>query len=288
MTKRFWLYVIVLPLLVCLATVFCCAQNTDNSVSDFAYSESESVELHVLMYHNLLNSRTGTYIVKPAVFEQDLNEIKKRGYSFVLPSEVIAYVEGNGTLPKKSVMITFDDGRYNNLYYGLPILEKTDAKALFCIVGAFTEFTVTSGDTDNPNYSHITWEELKYLQDTNRVEIGNHTYNMHKYKPRFGVGKLPSETDEEYRSALNADISKLQSKFSEYGIKSETFAYPFGKITATCKSVIKENGIKMALTCSEGVTTVKRGDPDSIMNVKRVNRDGAYTTYEALKRAGIT
>lgn len=273
---------------ICVSAICCIFLNSGIRASDFALSAPESTELHVLMYHNILKSRTGTYIVSPLSFKEDLLEIKKRGYSFVLPSEVIAYVEGRGALPKKPVMITFDDGRYNNYYYGLPILESTNAKALFCIVGAFTEFTVTSGDTDNPNYSHITWEELKYLQDTGRVEIGNHTYNMHKYKPRFGVGKLAGETDEEYKKALNDDISKLQAKFIEYGIKSEVFAYPFGKITSTCKSVIKENGLKMALTCSEGVTTVTRGDSKSIMNVKRVNRDGAYTTYEALKRAGIT
>lgn len=277
------LYTAVLPIVYC--------NNSQLRVSDTANAEPEignsAIALHVLMYHNLLKSRSGKYITSPDDFESDIKEIRRRGYEFVSPSEVISYAEGKGTLPQKAVMLTFDDGRYNNVYYGLPILERNDAKALFCIVGAFTEFTVTSGDIDNPNYSHITWEELKYLQDTGRVEIGNHTYNMHKYKPRFGIGRLPGESDAEYRLALDRDISALQSKFAEYGIKAEVFSYPFGKITGICKEVLVKNGIKMTLTCTEGVSTVTKGDPSTLVDIKRYNRDGGYTTEQALNKAGI-
>lgn len=272
---------------LCLVAVICSL--TILWVPYFAKAEPENdeIQLHVLMYHNILKSRRGTYIVSPDAFENDVKEIARRGYTFVLPSEVIAYCEGRGTLPKKCVMLTFDDGRYNNMYYGLPILERYSVKALFSVIGAFTEFTVTSGDVDNANYSHLTWEELKKLQDTGLVEIGNHTYNMHKYKPRFGIGRLPDETDEQYKNAVRDDIMRLQSKFDEYGIKSDVFAFPFGKITGTSKEILRESGFKMFLTCSEGVNKVKRGAPETLYAVKRFNRDGMQSTYNALKHAQI-
>ena len=84
----------------------------------------------VIMYHTILNSRDGVYIVSEAQLENDLKELIARGYEFVFPSEVAEFVSGEGSLPEKPVMLTFDDGHYNNLYYGLPILEKYGAKAI--------------------------------------------------------------------------------------------------------------------------------------------------------------
>ena len=51
------------------------------------------------------------------------------------------YVNGIGILPEKPVMITLDDGCYNNLSDVLPLLEKYDMHAIVSVVGEYTNVT---------------------------------------------------------------------------------------------------------------------------------------------------
>lgn len=250
-----------------------------------ARAEESPRILPVIMYHTILNSRTGVYIVSEAQLESDLKALKARGYEFVFPSEVVDYVNGEGSLPDKPVMLTFDDGHYNNLYYGLPLLMKYQAKANINIIGRFSEYTTSSGDVDNPNYSHLTWEEIAMLWDSGCVEIGNHTYDMHNYKPRYGIAPKAGESEEAYRAALSADIKRLQDKIYEAaGRYPTTFAYPFGRYNDTARDVLTSLGFTLMMTCNEGVNVIRRGDTERLAFIRRYNRSGRYATSEFLDR----
>lgn len=246
-----------------------------------AGTPEEHIFLTTVMYHSVLNSKRGVYIVSEAQLECDITALKKLGYEFVFPSEVIAYAEGKGNLPEKPLMITFDDGHYNNLYYGLPILLKHGAKACINVIGKFTEHSTVSGDDSNPNYSHLTWEQLGILKESGVFEIGSHTYNMHNYKPRFGVAPIYGESETEYRAALKKDVSQINEKLiAATGEAPDFFAYPFGKYNDTVKEELIDAGIKLMMTCNEGVTKISRGKPESIHYIKRFNRSGLYSVYE--------
>ena len=105
----------------------------------------EERTLAVVMYHNILKSSKGTYTVSPAQLASDLAAYEAAGYETVFPSEIVAFVCGEGDLPEKPLLLTFDDGRYNNMYYGLPLLKKYGAKAAFYPVATTpTPTTLTS------------------------------------------------------------------------------------------------------------------------------------------------
>jgi hypothetical protein len=93
------------------------------------------VPLPILMYHSVLKDpqRSGSYIITPAQFEKDMLYLNEHGYTTVLPSDLLRYAKGEGELPEKPVMITFDDGYYNNLVYVLPILKRLQLKAVISI-----------------------------------------------------------------------------------------------------------------------------------------------------------
>ena len=53
--------------------------------------------------------------------------------------DLINFVYSGSSLPEKSVVITFDDGYYNNYLYAYPLLEKYDAKMLISFIGKYTD-----------------------------------------------------------------------------------------------------------------------------------------------------
>ena len=96
-----------------------------------AVSEQEDyVNLPILMYHSILktNKSKGKFIVSPDTFEEDLKYIKDKGYTTVVMKDLIDYVYENKELPEKPIMLTFDDGYYNNYLYAFPLLKKYDCK----------------------------------------------------------------------------------------------------------------------------------------------------------------
>lgn len=255
-------------------------------VSTLAKAEDKqsSVSLPVVMYHNIHSSKKSVYTVTCSQFENDLIAFKNAGYTTVFPSEVIAFVNGSKKLPDKPLIITFDDGRYNNMLYAFPLLKKYNQKAVINIIGAFSEFSTSSGDDSNPNYSHLTWPQIKELADSGCFEIGNHTYNMHQFKPRFGVDKELDETVGAYKENISNDIMRLQKILKDKcKVTCNVFAYPFGKYNDISKEILLKLGFKMLFTCNEGINTIKAGEPDGLHYLKRINRDCKYTSEELLK-----
>ena len=53
-----------------------------------------------------------------------LKYIKENGYTTVVMADVIQYVQDGKPLPPKPVMLTFDDGNYNNYVYAYPLMQK--------------------------------------------------------------------------------------------------------------------------------------------------------------------
>lgn len=266
---------IVLLLVAILATLSC----------NIAYASENETQLPILMYHSVLKSRNGKYIVTPAQLEQDFKQIIENGYTAVTSEQVINYVDGNGDLPAKPILITFDDGHYNNMYYALPLLKKYGLTAILNVIGKFSDFSTASGDIDNPNYSHVTWDEVSEMSNGGIMEIGNHTYNMHNYKPRFGLAQNYGESDEQYVTTLRNDIGKLQKiLFEATGKQCRVLAYPFGKYNTIAEQTLVDMGFRMMFTCNEGVSTIKRGKPESLYKLKRINRSGLYDTATVINK----
>lgn len=245
----------------------------------------EVVEVPIIMYHSVLKSKKGMYSVHPSLLREDIRYLKNHGYQPIFVKDIIAFCEGKGDLPQKPVVLSFDDGHYNNYYYAYPILKEENFKANLNVVGSYCNYSTTSGDYDNPNYSYLTWREIKELHDSNIFEIGNHTYKMHAFSPRYGIKQKLYESDDEYAKALKDDVSKLEYKFMvECGFRTEVFAYPFGAYSDLGEKILREMGFKAFLTCNEGINKLKKGDAKALSHLKRVNRSGNLTTYQFFQK----
>ncbi|MDE6518878.1 MAG: polysaccharide deacetylase family protein [Ruminococcus sp.] len=249
-----------------------------------AKDKEKPVFLPVIMYHSICGDTPKDYIVTPQQLESDLYWLKNNGYSTVTAEQVINYTKGIGNLPEKCVMITLDDGFYNNLSVLVPLLEKYDMTAVVSVVGTYTDNNAVK-DPHNPDYSYLTWEDIAELYQSGRVELGNHTYNMHSLKgERIGCGMAENESETDYRKKLNEDISHLQDSFKEnLNLEPVVFTYPFGKVSRESLPIIYENGFLMTLTCRELPNYITR-EPKCLYGIGRYNRSGLYSTEEYMEK----
>lgn len=243
--------------------------------------EGKGVRLPIVMYHSILREpkQFGNYIITPQQFESDLQYLKDNGYTTVTMAEVIAYVTEGASLPPKPVVLTFDDGYYNNYVYAYPLLKKYGMKAVLSIVGDYTDHA-TELNENNPNYSYITWEQVAEMSESGEIEIQNHTCSMHSlHGGRTGCHRRKGETKADYRKALLGDILPLQEQIEQVtGRRPDTFTYPFGSVSTESYPVIREMGFSASLSCESGVSVVTRGDPECLYMLKRSLRTHGDTS----------
>ncbi|MDD6060491.1 MAG: polysaccharide deacetylase family protein [Ruminococcus sp.] len=275
------LFIDAIVFILC-AVFFCVGKAVLKSSAD--NSSEPPVFLPVIMYHSICERNPNEYIVTPQQAESDLTWLKEHGYTSVSAQQLIKYTHGKGSLPDKPVLITLDDGFYNNLSEFLPLLEKYDMNAIISVVGKYTNDNA-SADPHIPSYSYLTWNDISELLDSNRIEIGNHTYDLHSIKTeRNGCAKLPHETNQEYVDLFTADIGRLQSEMIQNTeFEPIVFAYPFGSISAESLPILKDFGIMMTLTCYEKPNYITR-EPDCLFGINRYNRSGFYSTEEFMQK----
>ena len=141
---------------------------------------AEPIDIPVLMYHsiNSRESRTGDYVITPKAFRKDLEWLRDAGYQTVVVQDLLNYVEEGVPLPEKPVMITFDDGYYNNYLNAFPILKEMGMKAVISIIVSETD-KYSELQEDRENYSHLTWEQIREMMDSGLIEFQNHSFGLH-------------------------------------------------------------------------------------------------------------
>ncbi|MGN0579790.1 MAG: polysaccharide deacetylase family protein [Ruminococcus sp.] len=279
--KRFFRLLLLDAVILGICLIFFCI----GKAIVFSAEDEERIFMPAIMYHSVCESSPQKYLVTPKQLESDLNYLKTNGYTAVTAEQLINFTQNKGELPENPVLLTFDDGFYNNLSILLPLLEKYDMHAIVSVVGSYIDYNAAA-DPHVDRYSYLTWEDIDSLIKSGRVEIGNHTYNMHSSSGgRKGCSKMNGESTEEYCDILNRDINLLQAEIHDHDdIIPTVFAYPFGYISPEALPVLKESGFFMTLTCYERPNYITR-NPECLYGIDRYNRSGLLTTEEFMRKA---
>jgi peptidoglycan/xylan/chitin deacetylase (PgdA/CDA1 family) len=106
----------------------------------------------ILLYHRIADAASDPYLlcVSPAHFEEQLRVVRQ--IARPLPLAELARRAGDGSLPPRSVAVTFDDGYSDNFHTAKPLLER---------VGVPATFFVTSGDAGRTR--EFWWDELQCI-----------------------------------------------------------------------------------------------------------------------------
>jgi len=205
----------------------------------------------ILTYHRFANSCTSPLCVPTRVFDQQMKYLRVHGYSVLTPAELLAFLEYRQSLPKKSVLITMDDG-YRSVYnIAYPILKKYGFTATLFI---YTDFVGASGMA-------ITWKQLRRLK-AEGFTIGSHTvFHTDLTKKKEG------ETESDFLARITRELFESK-KIIDRKLKQDTFifAYPYGRYDQTTAQLVREAGYKVAVS-------VRRGGNPFFANPLSLRRD---------------
>lgn len=242
--------------------------------ADVGANEEEKIDLPIIMYHGLLKEekRQGQYVISPDLFEQDLRYLQENGYTTIVVADLIAYVREGKNLPKKPVMLTFDDGYYNNYLYAFPLLKQYHCKMVLSPIGRYTDEYTQNQDT-HPNYAHCNWDAIREMMDSGLVEFQNHSYNLHSISQgRKGAKKKAIESLVDYRTLLVDDVMKMQNRMhDETGYTPTAFTYPYGAVSRESLPILRELGFQATLVCESHINTITR-DPECLYGLGRYLR----------------
>ncbi len=272
-------------IIICISFIFALrAENTSAPTS----ANKESVELPIIMYHHITESKSksGKYTVLLSEFKDDIALLKKNGFTTVTVKDLINYVNGDSTLPEKPIMITFDDGFESFATLAYPILKENSMKSVVSVIGSVTE-KYSQIDDHNINYSNLNFDKINELLSEGFVEIQNHSYDMHKSQQgqRKGISKLATESNKQYEEALTNDLLTVQKilKLKCY-MTPECVVYPFGAYSNETIGIIKKLGFKSTMLCEERVNLIVKNEPDSLYNLGRYNRESGIPSEEFFSR----
>lgn len=149
----------------------------------------------ILLYHRVLNlvSDPQLLCVTPKHFAEQLDILRQ--YTYPMPLRKFINTLQNRKIPRRSVVITFDDGYADNLYEAKPILQKFDIPAtIFIATGSLGE------------EKEFWWDELERIflrqekiPETFQLKINGTVYN-------WELGKAAHYNKEVYRKNLNWNV----------------------------------------------------------------------------------
>ncbi|MEI6435211.1 MAG: polysaccharide deacetylase family protein [Bacteroidota bacterium] len=169
--------------------------------------------LPVLMYHKISESGADGLTVTTRQFEQQLQYLKQQGYQSIGFKKLKSLVNDGMPLPRKSIILTFDDAYRNFLELALPLLKKYQFSATVFVPVAYIGKT---NIWDNGGEAIMNDQELKRLALNDEIEVGLHSF-LHR---SFG-DMTPAE--------IRDDLESCSKTLRFHGIPFvKTLAYPYG------------------------------------------------------------
>lgn len=263
---------IIIPVLACILAA---------AAFFFLRSSPKSSELTVLMYHHFAEETNWT-TVSEAEFRDQMTALKNSGYETVTTHQLLDYVEGEGTLPEKPLLITMDDGYTSNLTIAGPILEELSMTATIFVIGINEGQTIYAHTGETLYPARFSYEEALPWVEKGVLDVQSHTYDLHQlksygFKSRDGMLQSEGESSEDYANAIAEDSRQFREARSNDGLTELiAIAYPFGYYTPELDQIL-ESEFQISFTIEEHMNTVTQGDPSTLRMLGRFNVPGGLS-----------
>lgn len=199
---------------------------TKDNVKEIKKSKNSSdmprTNIRTLTYHTIYNTKTerctNTVICHPIEqFREHMKYLSENNYLTLTMNELELYLDGKIQVPKKSIVITLDDGKYAT--NAIKIVEKYKVYATYFII---------TGRYDVPPKSEY-------------MKFESHTDNLHNnYKCSGGNqgGELLCASEDKILKDLKTSQEKLGGSFA--------IAYPFFDFNERAIKLLRQAGFRLA------------------------------------------
>lgn len=173
-------------------------------------------------------------------FDKQMKYLKDHNYNAITLKQMDCFINKTCKIPRKSVLITMDDGYKSNYDLAFKVLKKYNFNGVVFYMGV-------NYNGENENYM-----DLKMIKEAKRkypnIEFASHTYDLHHENDYL----LSYEE-------INNDFKKMNNV-----IDTKYFAYPYGHVSHSIEKALKDNNYKLAFTFGPGKNhrKVKLGDDE--------------------------
>lgn len=239
---------------------------------------AQTADVAILMYHAFTEDEadTGSLCTLASEFARQLSALRDAGYTSVGYADLIEFVNGEGKLPEKPLLISIDDGYQNNLDLAAPLLETYGFCANIAVIGVSIGHT-TYKDTDIPITPHFSLEDARPWVARGVLTVTTHSYDMHQVTAvdgagcRRGVLQMPGEAEPDYIAALTQDYTRAQEQLAGLpGTPLPVFTYPFGAYSELSERVLQELGVQVTITIADGANRLVKGEPETLRLLRRI------------------
>jgi peptidoglycan/xylan/chitin deacetylase (PgdA/CDA1 family) len=200
--------------------------------------------LRILAYHAVADLAAdpvlAEYGVPPALFAAQLDDLTRHGWEFVDLDAVLAALGDGAALPRRALLLTFDDAYTDLLEVACPLLQARGIPAVvFAVAGRVGGGNTWDQAKGAAPLSLLDAEGLRAVAALG-VEVGSHTATHRS---------LPSLEEAE----LSAELAGSAATLEGLGLaRPRAFSYPYGAAADAVVAAVREAGYEVAFTTAWG------------------------------------
>lgn len=220
--------------------------------------DQEDIAIPVLGYHSIANDEKdkNPIIIGKKRFRDQMKAIKEAGYTTISVADLDDYLNNKKNLPRKSILITFDDGYEDNYLNAYPELKSLNMKATFFVAPSLLN-----------QHRYMSTGEVKELSD-NGFDIQSHT------ESHVDLNSLPYDKQLEQMKNSKEEIEKITGK------NVISAAYPMGLHNEDTLRAMKECNYSLGFTVDRGFVSKRCKNK---LELNRVLVDYTYSDF-SIKR----
>jgi peptidoglycan/xylan/chitin deacetylase (PgdA/CDA1 family) len=235
-------------------------------VLDAAFGSRAEDRFGILYYHRIADTTPGvptpTLNVDPARFRAQLSGLRDRGFRFSTVGEVLDGIDAGAPPPRRTVIVTFDDGYEGVWQYAWPVLRELGIRATLFVASAFPDseepfpfdpWALAHASTVAPSaWMPLSWGRCAEMVTSGELEIGTHTHTHADFRRR----------PEDLRDDIRTSVRTIRERV---GVTTTLFSFPFGNVrtgfaSAELTAAASDAGMRCGLTTT--MDLVRRGaDP---------------------------
>ncbi|MBI4319123.1 MAG: polysaccharide deacetylase family protein [Chloroflexi bacterium] len=211
----------------------------------------------ILLYHRVTDEPVEAlraYAVSPSSFAQQMLFLSNNGYRTVSLQDLVDHRQTGKPLPKKPIVITFDDGYRDNYVHAYPLLLRHGFTAIvFLVAKMVSKLALWDRAFGGPPPKLLSWTEIAEMADGG-ISFGSHACT-HPALTRLPV-HLAREEIVRSKEIVETGLQRPVS----------LFAFPYNETSQTLRDMVAESGYLAACSSSWG-----RSDrADGIFDLRRL------------------